>query len=775
LANPLDGPTGSSDSALTHVAPSAQRPTESIGPYRLLHLLGEGGMGQVWLAEQTQPVHRQVALKVIKAGMDTAQVIARFGAERQALVLMDHPAIARVFDAGATPQGRPYFAMEYVRGESITAYATRHRLSIPERIGLFAQVCEGVQHAHQKGIIHRDLKPSNILVTIRDDRPVPKIIDFGLAKAMTQSLTERTLHTELGALIGTPEYMSPEQAEMTGLDIDTRTDVYALGVILYELLSGTLPFEPQSLRAKGVDEIRRTIRDVDPPKPSTRVSSVVGGASSMHGDAARLAGQLRGDLDWITMKALEKDRTRRYASVGDLFADLQRHLGNEPVLASPPSTRYRLGKFVRRNRVAVSAAAMFVFVLVSFAATMAVQATRIARERDRANAESVRASHEAETARQVSEFLTGLFKVSNPSEAKGNTLTAREILDKGAERIQKELANQPEVQGRLLLTMAIVYGGLGINAKDEELGRAAHRLLSQVFGPDNERTLSALLVIGNGLFAEGHLAEAEGIYREALDRSERALGDEHKVTLDAFNNYSNVLSQLGRWSEAEQIQRRTLNARRKKFGDGSAEVAVSNSNLGAILQMEEKLPEAEQYYREAVKVSMSVRGAEHPGTLLYLSNLAELLQDEGKLADAEHQHQAVLAARRKVLPAGHQQIGTSLVNLASVLNEEGRFADAEPFAGEALEIYDKAFPLGDWHIGHAKSVLGEAAAGLGRTRQAERLVVDGFEQMSASATPWPSIRKRALFRVIRVYEASGQPARAAEWRAKMPKDSYPKR
>lgn len=303
------------DDDLTRTASAASRPSLAFGPYRLKQRLGQGGMGDVWLAEQISPIHRQVAIKVIKAGMDTAQVVARFQAERQALALMDHPAIARVFDAGSTPEGRPYFAMEYVRGEPITAYCDRHRLTTRERLELFIQACEGVQHAHQKAIIHRDLKPSNVLVTLQDDRPVPKIIDFGVAKATTQSLTEQTLFTEFGALIGTPEYMSPEQAEMGGLDIDTRTDVYALGVILYELLTGTLPFDARTLREKGLDEIRRTIREVEPPRPSTRISQ--NGPKS--GDAAqnrrtepgRLASLLRGDLDWITMRALEKDRTRR--------------------------------------------------------------------------------------------------------------------------------------------------------------------------------------------------------------------------------------------------------------------------------------------------------------------------------------------------------------------------------------------------------------------------------------------------------------------------------
>ena len=425
-------------------------------------------MGEVWLAEQTRPVHRQVALKIIKAGMDTAHVVARFEAERQALAVMDHPAIARVFDGGATPHGRPYFVMEYVRGEAITSYCNRHKLSTRQRIDLFLQVCDGVQHAHQKGIIHRDLKPSNILITLQDDHPVPKIIDFGVAKATTQHLTERTLYTELGVLIGTPEYMSPEQAEMTELDIDTRTDVYSLGVILYELLTGTLPFEGKSLREKPLDEIRRTIREVDPPRPSTRVTTLVAAAetSGDQGVAAAKASELNGDLDWITMRALEKDRTRRYGSAADLAADLRRHVDNLPVLASPPSATYRIRKFVQRHRVGVAAAATMVALLIAFAAAMAVQARRTARERDRAN-------QEADAARQVSDFLVGLFNVSDPSEARGNSITAREMLDKGAKDIQQRLAAQPQIQARLQTTIGTVYTDLGLYTEAEPLLKGA--------------------------------------------------------------------------------------------------------------------------------------------------------------------------------------------------------------------------------------------------------------------------------------------------------------
>jgi serine/threonine protein kinase len=318
--------------ATATVSPASEGRPECIGPYRLLSKLGEGGMGEVWLAEQQKPVRRKVALKLIKWGMDSKQVIARFESERQALALMDHTNIAKVFDAGATDQGRPYFVMEYVEGVPITAHCDRHRLATRQRLELLMQVCEGVQHAHQKGVIHRDIKPSNVLVRIQGDKAVPKIIDFGVAKATSQRLTEKTLFTEQGVLVGTPEYMSPEQADLTAQDIDTRTDVYSVGVLLYQLLAGALPFESKELRQAGFEEIRRKIREDDPPKPSTRLSTLEdqtskAAAKSRRTDLSSLKRQLRGDLDWITMKALEKDRTRRYGSPNELAADIGRQGG----------------------------------------------------------------------------------------------------------------------------------------------------------------------------------------------------------------------------------------------------------------------------------------------------------------------------------------------------------------------------------------------------------------------------------------------------------------
>lgn len=383
-----------------------------VGNYHIIREIGRGGMGMVYLADQLHPITRKVALKVIKLGMDTRQIIARFETERQALALMDHPNIAKVLDAGTTGQGKPYFVMEFIPGAPITEYCDNNRMSNRERLELFAQVCQAVQHAHQKGIIHRDIKPSNVLVLLQDGKPVPKVIDFGTAKAVDRGVTERTAFTELGILIGTPEYMSPEQAQMTGQDVDTTTDIYSLGVLLYELLGGALPFDSKTLRAGAYDEIRRLIREEEPPRPSERFSSLGAEAAEVaqrrHTDVAALARELRGDLDWITMTAMAKERNRRYASASELAADIARHLRDEPVLARPPSASYRFGKFIKKNRWPVLAlTAVFVSLLLGLGAStvlyfraerqrMEAQAARVEAERQRAEAEKQRAAAEQE-------------------------------------------------------------------------------------------------------------------------------------------------------------------------------------------------------------------------------------------------------------------------------------------------------------------------------------------------------------------------------------------
>ena len=380
-------PTGSI--TIAH-APLLEGPGTRIGPYRLLQQIGEGGMGVVYMAEQEQPVRRKVALKIIKPGMDSAQVVARFEAERQALAVMDHTNIAKVFDAGTTESGRPYFVMELVHGVPITEYCDCNQLTPPERLELFIPVCQAIQHAHQKGVIHRDIKPSNVLVTMYDDKPVPKVIDFGVAKAVEQRLTERTLFTQFGALVGTFEYMSPEQAEMNAFGVDTRSDIYSLGVLLYELLTGTTPLEKQRLRQAALGEMVRLIKEEEPPRPSMRLSGSgdlprIAAARKM--EPARLSKLVRGEVDWIVMKCLEKDRSRRYETASGLAKDVERYLHDEPVEACPPSAAYRLRKFVRKHRSAISFAAGVAFLLVAVAIFSMWQAARAVRAEHHAMAQ----------------------------------------------------------------------------------------------------------------------------------------------------------------------------------------------------------------------------------------------------------------------------------------------------------------------------------------------------------------------------------------------------
>ncbi len=660
-----------------------------IGPYRLLEKIGEGGMGEVWVAEQHKPLHRRVALKLIKAGMDTRQVIARFESERQALALMDHPAIAKVFDAGETSDGRPFFVMEYVQGVPITAYCDKNRLTTAERLDLFRRICEGVQHAHQKAIIHRDLKPSNILVAVRDGAAVPKIIDFGVAKATARSLTERTMYTEMGMLIGTPEYMSPEQAEMTGQNVDTRTDVYSLGAILYELLVGTLPFDPRELRRAGYDEIRRRIREEDPPKPSTKLSTM-GDASTVQAqnrrtDRPTLLRQIRGDLDWITMKALEKDRTRRYGSPSELAADIERYLHHQPVVARPPSALYKTKKFVRRHAFGVGVAGAIAVLLVAFSVTTALQSRRIARERDRAN-------QEAAAARQVSDFLTGLFKVSNPSEARGNSVTAREILDKGADKIAKDLQGQPVVQGKLMSTMGLVYDSLGLFGPAQQLLERALETRTGALGPGHPDVADTLGLLGTVWWHKGDLAKAREFMERALAINERRFGPDATEVASSLHNLGNVLWTSGRYDEARKAFERSLAVREKRFGPESAEVASTLNSLGAIAYKEGDFQRAGELWERTLAIRDKALGPDHPLLAQTLNNLAIFYSYSGQPRRAVPLLERVVAIQEKVLGPDHPDLASGLMNLGDALYFSGVNGEARRYYDRAVAIMEAASP-----------------------------------------------------------------------------------
>jgi tetratricopeptide (TPR) repeat protein len=690
---------------------AVQRSFTVIGPYRLTQMLGAGGMGEVWRAEQTEPIHRTVALKLIKTGMDTRAVVARFDSERQALALMEHPSIARVFDAGATVEGRPYFVMEYVHGIAITDYCDRHRLSIKERLDLFMQVCEGVQHAHQKAIIHRDLKPSNVLVEEVNGKPVPKIIDFGLAKAMGQQLTEMTLFTEAGAMLGTPDYMSPEQADRNERNIDTRTDVYSMGVILYELLVGELPIGSRELRAAGIEAMLQKICEQEPLRPSTKIKSL--GQSAKDSAERRregldsLARHLRGDLDWITIKALEKDRLRRYGSASDLAADLQRYLQDQPVSAGPPTAVYRARKFMRRHRFGVTVALAAVVLLIAFSASMAVQARRIAKERDRAN--------------RIADFMTQMFAVSDPSEALGNAITARTILDTASNEIRAGLAKDPEVQSDLMFTMARTYASLGLYATADNLSSTVLESRRRRLGPDDRKTLESMVQLGWILDREGHDEQAEKLIKQTIAEARRVLGPEDPDTLEAMDRLGFILQRLARFDEAEKLERQLVEVSTRRFGREDFHTLRARVSLADALSYQGRYAEAEGIYRDALGIEQHVLGPEHPQTLSTMNNLANRIQEQGCYAEAENLYRETLAIAERVVGPEHPDIANTMTAMANTLYYAGNSAEAEKWYRAALAIEQKALGPNNPETTRPMEGLANVMSGNGHYAEAEKL------------------------------------------------------
>jgi non-specific serine/threonine protein kinase/serine/threonine-protein kinase len=586
----------------------SEGPGTVIGPYKLLEQIGEGGMGLVFMAEQTRPVRRRVALKVIKPGMDTLQVVARFEAERQALALMDHPNIAHVFDGGTTDSGRPYFVMELVRGVPITEFCDQRRFTTRQRLELFVTVCQAVQHAHQKGIIHRDLKPSNVLVTLHDTVAVPKVIDFGIAKATTQPLTERTLFTNFAQMMGTPLYMSPEQTEMNGLDVDTRSDVYALGVLLYELLTGTTPFDGAALKQVGLDELRRMIREEEPPRPSQRLSTlaaqVCSTVSEQRGvDERRLGQVLRGDLDWIVMKALEKDRNRRYESASAFARDVQRYLNDEAVVACPPSAGYRLRKFLRRHRGPVLAAGLVVLALGGgiVGTTLGLVQAEQARQDEARRAEGERLAKETAEKRLAQiekgvDILGSIFENLDPQAEEKEGRPLRAILggrlDQAAAALEGEAVGDPLVVARLQDRLGRTYLALGRAAEAEALFTRALATRKAELGADHPDTLGSMHNQALAYRAAGKLPQAIERFEQLRDAQVQNLGADHPDTLTTRNHLGVAYRLANRPAEAVALLEQVGDARAKRLGADHPDTLTTLNCLALAYRAEGKRPEA---------------------------------------------------------------------------------------------------------------------------------------------------------------------------------------
>ena len=740
--------------------PLTEKEGDEVGPYRLLQKIGEGGFGIVWMAEQSEPISRRVALKVVKAGMDTQEVLVRFEAERQALAMMAHPNIATVLDAGATANGRPYFAMELVKGIPVTEFCDKRKLGPRRRLELFQDVCAAVNHAHQKGIIHRDIKPSNVMVTLAADQPLVKVIDFGIAKATHNKLTEKTLFTRFEQFLGTPAYMSPEQAAMSSLDVDTRADIYSLGVLLYELLAGAPPFDAKSLLSAGYDEMRRIIVEDAPPSPSKRLTQIQDeSVTEVEGELFVSAAVLKGELDWIVMKAIEKERARRYETASEFAADIEHYLKDEPVQAVAPSAAYKFRKFAQRHKAAFGAAAAMVALLVAGIAATSWQALRATAEAQRATeAEGLAGERleESEAARRdaeaISGFLIGMFEGSGNRNA-----VVADFLDSAVRSLKRDLGNQPERQAQLEAALAGAYRGLGLYGDAVPLREKVRNYYLEQGGPDHPETLVAMRALaleyeGVG----GHLDEALAMNEEALTRSRRVLGPEHRDTLMAVQESAYILYAAGDFAAALEIREEVLVLSRKALGTEHPDTFLAMANLARSYSEAKRWDEAVALHEEAVELRRNLNGPEHQLTLGSLTDLAVSLESMGRAKEGLELRKTLLEMRRRVEGPSHEATIRAMRALAD------SYEDARQ-AKEALTLREDALKLANKAIGSESSAAIGAMADLsssyfdsGRQDEALALRESVLELNRQSLGPEHLNTIGAMTRLSKSYAAAGR-------------------
>lgn len=672
-----------------------------IGRYKLLEKIGEGASANVYMAEQLQPVRRRVAFKIIKLGMDTAEVIARFDAEKQALAMMEHPNIAKVFDAGATGTGRPYFVLELVKGIPITEYCDKNQLTPHQRLELLIPVCQAVQHAHVKGVIHRDLKPSNILVTLHDGVPVPKVIDFGIAKATGFRLTDKTLFTKFHQFVGTPAYMSPEQAEMSGLDVDTRSDVYALGVLVYELITGSTPFDSRELLEAGVDAIREVIMNREPQKPSTRLSTlgqaglvVVAQHRRLH--PGELSDQVRGELDWIVMKALEKDRTRRYQGAADLGDDIRRFLDNEPVAAGPPDKVYRLKKFLLRHRRPALAACL---IFVSLVAGLVVAMTAW----QRAEREAAAARLQASRADTVSQLLYSMFESADPGKNQGTQYTVRQLLDDAGHKLERQLESEPEVEYSVRQVMARAYEGLGEYLESEFHWRRTVELSRKIFGNESPETAAVEVRLGWTLHEMGHHDKARSSIEQSLSKQEMLLGENHPSCLETRSYLVEVYRVIGDLSQAEKLAVATLEEFEKHPNDLGNRRQWLLQTLAQVYRDQGRTDQSEKIARELVSTTTEQQGAENPQTLRAIHTLSQSYLESGQLEIGEQLLAKGLETSRRTLGDEHPTTLELRSDLAAFCQARGDYERAGKIWEEVLTHRQEL--LGEDHADTLQTML----------------------------------------------------------------------